>query len=111
MKSRIIITILTLAATIFLTSCQSEQEKLASLCGDLKAVSAMTDDCDKMAKNLAPLIKKFKAENKKLETAPAEADRAAILEAMSVCLSSYLTISTGTCSSHEGVRKAISLED
>ena len=111
MKSRIITTILTLAAAIFLTSCQSEQEKLASLCSDMRAASAMTDDCDKMAQKLDPLIKKFRAENKRLETAPPEADRAAILEAMSVCLSSYLTISTGTCSSHEGVRKAISLDD
>ena len=111
MFNRLISIAFTFAIALTLMSCQSEQEKLATLCSDMRAASAMTDDCDKMAQKLDPLIKKFRAENKRLETAPPEAERAAIREAMSVCLSSYLSISTGTCSTHEGVRKAISLDD
>ena len=111
MHTRFISMILLFLVAATFVSCQSEQEKLAALCAEIKAAEAMTDDCDKMAQKLAPLKDKFMAENEKLRNAPPDAERAPLIETMSVCLSSYLTISTGTCANHEGVRKATFIDD
>ena len=107
MNTRYIAIFFMLSVTAILASCQSEQEKLSTLCSEIKAASAMTDDCDKMAQKLTPLKEKFKAANENFKNPPAnDADRAAIIDTMSVCSRAYLEISTGTCATHEGVRKA-----
>ncbi len=111
MHARFITILWILTAAALFSGCQSEQEKLAALCSDIKAAKAMTDDCDKMAKKLAPLKDKFMAENKKLRNSPPDAERAQMIDTMSDCMRSYLEISTGTCANHEGVRKATFIDD
>ena len=99
--------ILLFVSAVALTACQSEVEKMQALCGEIEAVSKLTDNCDTMADKLAPLSKKFHETMNRYDTnPPVEAERDAIVDATSRCLRSYLEISLGTCGTHEGVKKA-----
>ena len=78
--------------------CQDDRKRIDEICTDLTRVSKMTDDCQKMAKNLATVTERFKKMMARLENnVPDASEQTKYFDSMSVCLNAYLEISTGTC--------------
>ncbi len=95
--------------TLFCSSgCQSDMERLEDICGELEYASLMTDDCERMAKALAPTTKRFSDLVDHLgKNVPSEEKRATYVSKVSQCLRYYLEIETGTCGEHKAVQSVL----
>ena len=96
MKIKIISGLILLLAIV--CGCQDNRKQLDGICNDLVNVSKMTDDCHKMAEHLAPVTERFKTIMDKLDKdVPDVSEQQAYFDSASLCLRTYLEISTGTC--------------
>ena len=97
--------ILSLLVLTLFSGCQSDAQKLDSICNKLLETSKMTDDCDKMAKALDPVYADYINMLDKLsKSVPDEAARIQITEANSLCTKSVLEIATGVCGTHPNIK-------
>ncbi len=90
-----------------LSACASEQEKLDAICNDLQTISAMTDDCSKMASSLKPATAKFSEHLKQLNENVPDSERLKLIDSVSKCNRAYLEIQTGSCADDSEVKSAL----
>ena len=88
-----------------LTACDSSLDKLARTCNDLKAISLMTDDCDKMAQKLAPAASQL---NKFIDGFTPDEQLPLYQDTLKGCMEAYTEIYAGPCGNNS---KVISIID
>ena len=104
---RNLISIVTLAfALLLVAGCSSQSEKMKSICDEFEEIAQQTDNCDAMASKLEKVQKRFsRALDDAKNNPPADDEKDAMIEAVSICTRAILEITSGPCSDNPAVRK------
>ena len=84
------------------TGCATPVEKMQAICEEFEEVAQQTDNCDKMANNLARAQKRFE---RALVDAKANPPTDAMIDAISGCTRAILEITSGPCADNPKVRE------
>ena len=77
-----------------LAACDSPIDNLSRTCSDLKAISLMTDDCDKMAQKLSPAASHL---NKLIDDFTPDEQISIYQDTLKGCMEAYTEIYAGPC--------------
>ena len=88
------------------TGCATPVEKMQAICEEFEEVAQQTDNCDKMANNLARAQKRFeRALVDAKANPPTDAENDAMIDAISGCSRAILEITSGPCADNPKVRE------
>lgn len=90
-----------------LAGCKSEVQKLRDTCMELEEIAYMTDDCDKMAKELTPALERFQERIEAMDSITSEEQQRDYILEVGLCMSSLFQIRSEACKNHEGVVSAL----
>ena len=95
-----------------LSGCTSDADRMMSICTDVEAAALQTDDCDAMARKLAPVSKDFSRQLDKIrQSEPSQTEKQRYLDSVSTCMRAYLEISLGPCGQNRNVQSAFPQRD
>ena len=100
-----------LSLCLGLTGCKSEVQNLRDTCMELDQIAYMTDDCDKMAKALAPALERFQKRIEAMDSLTGEEQQRDYVIEVGLCMSSLFQIRSEACKNHESVVSALERMD